>query len=488
MNMVSAEAPVAAGVRLKSRPVILSGGAGTRLWPLSRSFYPKQLLALQTAATMLQATAQRTHDAARFAAPLVVCGEDHRFLIAEQLAACDATPDVILLEPEGRNTAPAIALAALWLVASHPDEPMLIMPSDHVIADQPAFAAAVSLAEAAARKGHIVTFGITPTAPETGYGYIRMGAPLADSDGVRAVEAFVEKPDLDTARAYLAAGTYVWNSGIFMMTPRTCLDELARHAPAVKAAAEAAMQDARADGLFLRPGAGAFRGAPNISIDYAVAEKSDRVCVVPVDMGWSDVGSWEALWQIGQRDGAGNVASGDVLAVDSHNNLMRVEGGPTVAAVGVNDMVIVSTRDAVLVAPRERAQDVKTIVDRLKADGRQEHIFHAVVHRPWGTYQSVDAGERFQTKRIVVKPGAQLSLQMHHHRSEHWIVVSGSARVTVGDQIILLQENQSTYIPAGTLHRLENPGKIPLHLIEVQCGPYLGEDDIVRFEDSYGRA
>jgi mannose-1-phosphate guanylyltransferase / mannose-6-phosphate isomerase len=467
-------------------PVILSGGSGTRLWPMSRSLYPKQLLPLTGTDTMLQATARRTPQGVAFHPPLVVAGEDHRFLIKGQLESVKLAASAILLEPEGRNTAPAVAIAALQLLKSDADALMLVMPSDHVIADVTAFHSAIDAARSAAQTGKFVTFGISPSAPETGYGYIEIGAALAGS-AVHQVARFVEKPDAATAAAYVASGNYYWNGGIFFFSARAYVDALKILAPDVLNACQAAMESAAVDGIFVRPDAAAFAAAPNISIDYAVMEKTSDAAVVPVSMGWSDVGSWAALWEIGDKDPQGNASLGDVIAIDSKNNLMRVEGGPAIATVGVEDMIIVSTRDAVMIAPKNRAQDVKKIVDTLKAAGRDEGHAPAVVNRPWGTYQTTDSGARFQTKRIVVYPGAQLSLQMHHHRSEHWIVVSGTAKVTNGEQIILLQENESTYIPAGTSHRLENPGKVPLHLIEVQCGSYLGEDDIVRFEDSYGR-
>jgi mannose-1-phosphate guanylyltransferase / mannose-6-phosphate isomerase len=468
-------------------PVILSGGSGTRLWPLSRTLYPKQLLALTTSDTMLQATALRTVEASRFHPAIIVAGEDHRFLIKGQLEARKLEPKAILLEPEGRNTAPAVAIAAIEILKSDPDAIMLVMPSDHVIADVPAFHSAIAAAAIAARAGKLVTFGIKPQSAETGYGYIEMGVPLDTSD-VRGVTRFVEKPDMATAQSYVSSGKYLWNGGIFLFSARSYLGALKLHAPEIVTACETAMQHASIDGVFVRPDATAFASAPSISIDYAVMEKTGNAAVVPVDMGWSDVGSWAALWEIADKDASSNAISGDVIVVNSRNNLLRVEGGPAIATVGLEDMIVVSTPDAVLVARRDQAQDVKKVVDTLKAAGRSEGSAPAVMHRPWGTYQTTDSGERFQTKRIVVNPGAKLSLQMHHHRSEHWVVVSGTAMVTNGNQVIMLQENQSTYIPAGTQHRLENPGKVPLHLIEVQCGSYLGEDDIVRFEDTYGRA
>lgn len=468
-------------------PVLLSGGSGTRLWPLSRTQYPKQLLSLAQVETMLQATALRTADATLYHPPVVVAGEDHRYLIADQLKACKLEPAAIVLEPDGRNTAAAIAIAALWIAKLDPDAIMLVMPSDHVISKPLAFQAAIDTALPAAMAGQLATFGITPNSPQTGYGYIQMAEDLPVAAGVKAVSRFVEKPDLSTAAAYLADGHYVWNSGIFLFGVKGYLAELALHAGNIARATQAAMDGATVDGVFVRPDAAAFKTSPGISIDYAVMEPTDKACVVPVDMGWSDVGSWDSLWEIGDKDANGNVSVGDVKAIQCENCLMRSEDGAALAAIGVKDMVIVATRDAVLVAPRDQSQHIKLAVDSLKADGRDLHMSHSVVHRPWGTYQTTEMGARFQTKRIVVNPGAKLSLQLHHHRSEHWVVVHGTARVTLGDDVFLLQENQSTYIPIGTRHRLENPGQIQLDLIEVQCGSYLGEDDIVRFEDSYGR-
>ena len=408
-------------------------------------------------------------------------------MIARQLRERGFEPAAILLEPEGRNTAAAIALAAHWLTAQDGDALMLVLPSDHVIADTAAFDRAVAAALPAASAGYLVTFGIRPDRPETGYGYIEVGEALDSVVGVHEVTGFVEKPDAPTAHTYLAGGRHVWNGGIFLFAARGFLDALNMHAPEIAQACTDAMGACSTDGLFVRPERQAFRRAPNVSVDYAVMEKADKVAVVPVEMGWSDVGSWDALWAISPKDANGNATKGDVIAIDACNSLMRVDGGPAIAALGVEDLVVVSTRDAVLVAPRERAQDVKKVVDELKVQGRDSHATHTQVHRPWGSYEGIASGSRFQVKCIIVNPGEKLSLQMHHHRAEHWIVVSGTAKVTVDDRVTLLQENQSTYVPAGSTHRLENPGKIPLHLIEVQCGPYLGEDDIVRLEDTYGR-
>ncbi|MCJ8159782.1 mannose-1-phosphate guanylyltransferase/mannose-6-phosphate isomerase [Sphingomonas sp. LaA6.9] len=465
-------------------PIILSGGSGTRLWPLSRPHYPKQLLSLACEATMLQATVARS--ASDNFSPLIVTAEEHRFHVVDQLKAIGVTPAAILLEPEPRNTAAAIALAAESLAATDSDAVMLVMPSDHVILDEKAFHDAVRKGIPAAKAGLIVTFGISPDRPETGYGYIESAQPLSDLPGVHSVACFTEKPDSETAQAYVGGGQHYWNSGIFLFTARTYLQQLELHAPAVASGCRAAMTNAVTDGHFVRPNRADFITSTNISIDHAVMEQTDKAAVVPVSMGWSDLGSWHSVWEIGDKDQNGNITKGDVVALDCHNNLFRSENGPTIAALGVSDLVVVSARDVVLVLPRDRAQDVRQLVNVIGASGRADAL-HAIVHRPWGTYETTDRGDRFQTKRIVVKPGQKLSLQLHHHRAEHWIVVSGTARVTINDEVSLLRENQSTYVPAGATHRLENPGHIPLHLIEVQCGPYLGEDDIVRLEDNYGR-
>ena len=462
-------------------PVILSGGSGTRLWPLSRDAFPKQFLALVGHDSMLQATWHRVAPLAS-GAPIVVAGETHRFMVAEQLREVGCADATILLEPLARNTAPAIAAAALEATRDGADPLLLVLPSDHVIADADAFRAAVRAASAAAEAGSLVTFGIVPTGPETGYGYIKAAA----GEGVRAVERFVEKPDAATAAAYVASGDYAWNSGMFLFRASAYLAELERHQPAMLAACREALARARRDVDFVRLDQAAFAASPSDSIDYAVMEKTARAAVLAIDVGWNDVGSWAALWQVAEQDGNGNAHHGDVLARDCRDTLAWGDGR-LLALLGLRDVVVVDTADAVLVAHKDHVQDVKAIVAELKRRGRAETSLHRKVYRPWGHYDSVDVGERFQVKRITVKPGAALSLQMHHHRAEHWIVVSGTAKVTRGDEVILLGENQSTYIPLGVKHRLENPGVVPLELVEVQSGSYLGEDDIVRFEDVYGR-
>ncbi|MBK1690674.1 mannose-1-phosphate guanylyltransferase/mannose-6-phosphate isomerase [Ectothiorhodospira mobilis] len=465
-------------------PVILSGGAGTRLWPMSRQLYPKQFLPLTgTGETLLQATLARLP--AGTAPPLMICNEAHRFLVAEQLRQMDIRPGGILLEPVGRNTAPAVAAAALCARASGEDPVLLVMPADHLIQDVEAFRRSVAMAVEAARSGALVTFGVPPTEPHTGYGYIRVEAGAGG--GGAPVREFVEKPDLDTARTYVASGHYYWNSGLFVFRASTFLEELKVHAPDILEACEQAWAGARGDLDFLRLDSEAFAACRSESVDYAVMEPTRRAVMVPLEADWSDVGSWTALWSAGERDPEGNVAVGDVLLTGTRNCYLHADAR-LVAAVGVEDLVVVETKDAVLVMHKDRHQEVKEIVARLRADGREESENHRCVARPWGTYEQIDAASRFQVKRITVKPGQQLSLQMHYHRAEHWIVVRGTARITRGEEQFILSENESTYIPLGISHRLENPGRIPLELIEVQSGSYLGEDDIIRFEDTYGRS
>lgn len=468
------------------QPVILSGGAGTRLWPLSRQAYPKQLLALNGQDTMLQATSRRVSDGDRFAAPLIVCNDEHRFIIAEQMRAIDVDPLAIVLEPVARNTAPAIVAAALMATATAPEAILLVLPSDHEIRDVPAFQTAVHTAATAARAGALVTFGITPDSPHTGYGYIRRGAPLADVPGCFEVARFVEKPKLERAQAFFEAGDHVWNSGMFVFRADSLLAEVERLQPDILAACGAAVAGASKDLTFVRLDADAFARSPSISIDNAVMEPTDKAAMVAANIGWSDVGSWGSLWEIQPQDSSGNALSGDVVISDVKDSYIRAENR-LVAAVGLEDAVVVETADAVLVAGKGRSQDVRAIVDQLAAAGRSEVTHHQRVHRPWGYYEGIDIGDRYQVKHLLVHPGRKLSLQLHHHRAEHWVVVQGTARVTRGDEVILLEENQSIYIPLGTKHRLENPGKIDLRLIEVQSGAYLGEDDIVRFDDDFGR-
>ena len=469
------------------QPVILCGGSGTRLWPLSRSTYPKQFLRLTSAdRTMLQETLVRLKGAEHVGEPMVLCNEEHRFLVAEQLRAIGVNPKLLMLEPVGRNTAPAVAAAAIAASRDDPDVLLLVLASDHSIQDTPAFHRAIATASKAARQGLLATFGIIPDAPETGYGYIRRGAALPDLDNTFAIGQFVEKPDAATAQRFVEAQEYFWNSGMFLLSARAFLEELAVFQPAVLAAVRAAVGESRKDLDFLRLDEKAFSESPSISIDYAVMEKTKLGAVVPVEMGWSDVGSWDALWEIHDKTAEGNVYEGDVLASDVTNTYIKAENR-MVAAVGVENLVIVETADAVLVVDKRSAQNVKAVVDQLKSEARTEHAIHRRVYRPWGSYEGIDAGARYQVKRLTVNPGCKLSLQMHHHRAEHWIVVSGTARITRGDEEILLTENQSTYIPLGTKHRLENPGLVPLQLIEVQSGSYLGEDDIVRFADDWNR-
>jgi mannose-1-phosphate guanylyltransferase / mannose-6-phosphate isomerase len=464
-------------------PVILSGGAGTRLWPLSRELHPKQLLALVGPHTMLQDTIRRL-SGLEVGAPMVVCNEAHRFLVAEQLRSIDCKPRAIVLEPAGRNTAPAIALAAHATLAGEEGDPLLlVLPADHVIPDVSAFHRAIELAGTAARDGALVAFGIVPTTAETGYGYIRRGA-LAG--GSFRIAEFVEKPELARAQAFLGSGEYYWNSGMFLFRARRYLEELEKFAPDIAAVCANSFAAAARDLDFTRIDPAAFRDCRSESIDYAVMEKTADAVVVPLAAGWSDVGTWSSLHAACDHDAQGNALFGDVMVEDTHDSYIY-SASRLVATVGLRDHVVVETKDAVLVAPKDRVQDVKKLVARLKAHGRYEHSLHREVFRPWGSYDSIDIGERFQVKRLVVRPGGVLSLQTHHHRAEHWVVVSGTASITRGEETFLLEENQSTYIPIGVRHRIENPGRIPLHIIEVQSGSYLGEDDIVRLEDRYGR-
>lgn len=465
-------------------PVILAGGAGTRLWPLSRKYHSKQYLTFDGAMTMLQSTAARI-GALSCAPPIVICNEETRFLAAEQMRQIGQNKALILLEPDGRNTAPAIALAALEAIEKGDDPVMLVMPADHIIGDKAAFTAAVDFALPLAMDEHLVTFGITPTHPETGYGYIRSGAAVF-ANGAFKVEGFFEKPDLETAKDYLSTRGYFWNSGIFLFRASCYLAELEMFRPDILAACRAAYAGKASDLHFVRFNEAAFMACSAESIDYAVMEKTSASVVVPLDAGWSDVGSWSALWDASEKDSAGNCELGDVLSLNGTGNYINA-GSRMVAAVGLENMVVVETKDVVFVAPKDRAGEIKDLIADMTAQNRPELDYHREVVRPWGKYDSVDIGKSHQVKRITVNPGAKLSLQKHHHRAEHWTVVRGSAIVTRGEETIHLFENQSTFIPLGEIHALENPGKIPLELIEVQSGSYLGEDDIVRFEDKYGR-
>lgn len=460
-------------------PVIMAGGSGTRLWPLSRAGYPKQFLALNGDKTMLQQTVERLSDLS-VSESITICNEEHRFFVAEQMREIGSLGK-ILLEPMGRNTAPAIALAAL---AKKENEPLLlVLPADHIIADQQAFNAAVMRAVPLAEAGKLVTFGIVPTEPNTGYGYIKTGNSIADA---YEISAFKEKPDADTAVSYLNDGGYFWNSGMFLFKASCYLAELNKFRPDILCACERAISNSSTDMDFIRINADDFEHCPDESIDYAVMEKTENAVIVPMDAGWNDIGSWTSLWDLAEKDDARNAVSGDVLLIDTNNSLIWTDD-KLVASVGIDDLVIVSTKDAILVARRDLVQDAKIIAAKLKTEGRSEWELHREVYRPWGKYDSIDKGECYQVKRITVKPGEKLSLQMHHHRAEHWVVVSGTARVTNGDETFTLSENQSTYIPLGVVHALENPGKTPLEIIEIQTGSYLGEDDIVRLEDRYGR-
>jgi mannose-1-phosphate guanylyltransferase/mannose-6-phosphate isomerase len=467
-------------------PVLLSGGTGSRLWPLSRETHPKQLLSLLGEKTLLQQTAMRVGDATLFDDAIIIANAEHRFTIAEQMRALGAREWTLALEPFGRNTAPAVAIAALLAGETDPDAVILVMPVDHWIGDAVVFREAVSAGLAAAQSGKYVLFGLQPTKPATGFGYIHVGGQLSSAPGVHEVAGFVEKPDLVTAERLLATNNYLWNSGIFLLPVRQLLDDLARFAPEVLAACRAAVAGATRDLDFLRLDESAFKSCPSISIDYAVMEKTDRATVVPARFEWNDIGSWSALWAMGDKDNEGNVVLGDAVLEDATGCYIRGEG-PLVAALGVENLIVTATPDVVLVATKDRDQDVSKLVKRLKANGHRSATETHYVSRPWGYYQSIHAGDRFQVKRITVNPGAKLSLQKHFHRAEHWVVVNGTAIVTRDDEEILLRENESVFVPLGCMHRLENPGKVPLNLIEVQSGAYLGEDDIVRVQDIYHR-
>jgi mannose-1-phosphate guanylyltransferase len=464
-------------------PVIMAGGSGSRLWPLSRQMFPKQFLTLHGNSSMIQATAERL-SGIEHAPAIVICNEEHRFSVAEQFRLNNIPNSGIILEPVGRNTAPAIALAALQALKYNEEPLLLVLAADHVIKNEDAFTESVKQAQTHAEKGKLVTFGIVPTAPEIGYGYIKRGE--AQHESGYAVAEFVEKPDKETAESYLETGEFYWNSGMFLFKASRYLAELKIHRPDILAACEKAMIDTQSDLDFVRVNTPAFEACPDDSVDYAVMEKTSDAVVVPMDCGWSDVGSWSALWEMSPKDNKGNAFKGDVMSIDTTNSFVYAQD-KLVATIGLENIAVVETKDAILVSKLSEVQKVKKIVEQLKTKERCEFKHHREVYRPWGAYDSIDNGERFQVKRITVKPGAKLSVQMHHHRAEHWIVVSGTARVTNGDKDILLTENQSTYIPIGVVHALENPGKVPLELIEVQSGSYLGEDDIVRFEDKYGR-
>jgi len=471
-------------------PVILAGGSGTRLWPLSRKLYPKQFLPLLDTKTLFQDTVERALGLEDAGPPVVLCNDEHRFLAAEQLRGFDAGATIIL-EPVGRNTAPAAAIAALCALEQDPDAVLLVMPADHSIADREAFAQAVISGADLAKHGRLIAFGIEPSSPETGYGYIEQGKPVGGVSGDKpkgfAISRFVEKPDAETAEGFLRSGNYFWNSGMFMFAAQVYLKELSQFEPQMVELCQTAWKKGGKDLDFLRLQTEAFSTIKGDSIDYAVMEKTAKGTMVPYRSDWSDVGSWSAIWDINEnQDESGNAVSGDVLLHDVKNSYLR-SSGRMIAGIGIEDMIVVETKDAVMVCLKNRVQDVKLLVDRLKAEGRDEALVHTKVYRPWGAYETMDIGERFQVKRITVKPGAKLSLQKHHHRAEHWVVVKGTAIVTRGDEQVTLKEDESTYIPLGYAHRLENPGRIPLELIEVQTGSYLGEDDIVRMDDIYGR-
>ena len=482
---------------MKVQPVILAGGSGTRLWPLSRSTHPKQYLPLLEDSTLLDSTLERLKGNANnesVLSPLVICNKESRFFVAEHFRKAGIDDGQIILEPCGRNTAPALTLAALHIKETVDDAVMFVAPSDHLIADIPAFHKSSKVAIQYAQEGHIVTLGISPTCAETGFGYIRLGKSLHNtiSDQAYYLNQFVEKPDAEKAQSYLDSGDYLWNSGMFILTASVWLENIKEFQPEIFKQCEQAYQQLRKDGYFYWIDEAAFSQSPDNSADYAVMEKLTKSesqkhpIVVKLDAGWSDVGSWSSYWDVQDKDSSGNVLKGDALALDTHNSLI-FSSSRLVSAVGVNNLVVVETKDAVLIVDKDKTQDVKSVIDHLQQHKREEINYHREVHRPWGTYDTVDAGDRFIVKRIVVKPGETLSLQMHHHRAEHWIVVKGTANVTRGDEVFLLSENESTYISIGQKHRLENPGNIPLEIIEVQSGAYLDEDDIVRFEDVYNR-
>jgi mannose-1-phosphate guanylyltransferase/mannose-6-phosphate isomerase len=467
-------------------PVVLLGGSGTRLWPVSRKNHPKQFLKLTGDQTLLQATLTRLNGLEELDLPIVVCNEEHRFTTAEQLHEINGEEALgdILLEPVGKNTAPAVALAAIHALQKHDDALLLVLPADHVVRDRDVFQQAVRKAVAAAKDDHMVTFGVVPTKPETGYGYVRRGDSIGDS--LYRVSQFVEKPDMEKAKAYVDSGEYYWNSGMFLFKASLYLDELGELNPKMVDACQLALDQSQHDLDFIRLGKEAFLSCPSDSIDYAVMEKTSKAAMVPLDAGWNDIGSWDALWEIESKDADGNVLRGDVLAHDSKECMVRAED-KLVTLVGVENLVVIETKDAVLVASKDSVQDVKTIVDKLRDEHRSEAELHREVYRPWGKYDGIDVGGRFQVKRITVKPGESTSLQLHYHRAEHWIIVSGIAEITCNDETFLCAENQSAYIPQGSKHRISNPGKLPMEMIEVQTGSYLGEDDIVRFDDHYGR-
>ncbi len=467
-------------------PVILAGGSGSRLWPLSRQLYPKQLIDLHTRHTMLQDTLLRLDGLKDMASPIIICNEEHRFMTAEQVRQIQKNPQAIILEPEGKNTAPAIALGAVKLLEQDQDAVMLVLPADHVIGNIHNFHQTILNAHNLAAQGMLVTFGIVPDSAQTGYGYIRKGKPVSSDNPSFYIDRFVEKPDSETAQNYLDSDEYLWNSGMFMFRASVIVQQLECYCPQMISLCRQAVETGEQDLDFFRINSEIFVQVPSDSIDYAVMEKTEKGVVIPLDAGWNDLGSFDALWQTGKRDEKGNVVKGDVLLYRVKDSFVHA-GSRLVAAAGMENFVIVETPDAVLVCPRDQVQDIKTIVQQLKDQGRAEPVSHSRVYRPWGDYETIDTAARYQVKRITVKPGAKLSLQKHYHRAEHWTVVSGSALVTCGDTVTLLKEDESAYIPVGTLHRLENPGKIPLELIEVQSGPYLGEDDIVRLDDVYGR-